>query len=236
MKTDEIAKIFTSSPAENDVLFMFLGYSGVIIKTSKGTIIIDPADLLKDKELETLKTGGLNLMLFTHSHDDHFRHKDALALYKATGASVIADPSVYSILQGEIPSNKLISTTPGKTNTMGEMTVTAIKGSHVGSISLFQIKIEDLGVFHGGDSGYVSVKDYPSDLAFLPAGDPSPTASPQAAFDMASDLRPSVIVTMHGSMGQFKEFERKIKEKMPKTTVIIPEPYVLKSVTLRKRT
>jgi L-ascorbate metabolism protein UlaG (beta-lactamase superfamily) len=236
MKIEEIKKILTSSLGENEVAFLFLGYSGVIIKTSKGTIIIDPADLLKGKELETLKAGGLNLLLFTHSHGDHYNYKDALALFKATNASVIAEPSVYHSLQGEIPLNKLIIALPGITYTVDEITINAIKGAHVGPISLYQIQIGGISIFHGGDSDYVPIKDYPSDLAFLPTGDPSPTASPQGAFNMASDLNPSVIVAMHGSMGQSKEFERKIKENMPHTVVIIPEPYRSKIVTLRKRT
>lgn len=236
MKIEEIKKIFTSSLGENEVAFLFLGYSGVIIRTSKGTIIIDPADLFKDKELKTLKAGGLNLLLFTHSHDDHYDYKNALALFKATNASVIAEPSVYHSLQGEIPLNKLISALPGITYTVDEITINAIKGAHVGPISLYQIQIGGISIFHGGDSDYVPIKDYPSDLAFLPTGDPSPTASPQGAFNMASDLNPSVTVAMHGSMGQSKEFEQKIKEKMPHTIVIIPEPYRSKIVTLRKRT
>jgi L-ascorbate metabolism protein UlaG (beta-lactamase superfamily) len=110
------------------------------------------------------------------------------------------------------------------------------KWVHVGSINLYQIQIGGISIFHGGDSDYVPIKDYRSDLAFLPTGDPSPTASPQGAFNMASDLNPSVIVAMHGSMGQSKDFEQKIKEKMPHTIVIIPEPYRSKIVTLRKRT
>jgi L-ascorbate metabolism protein UlaG (beta-lactamase superfamily) len=236
MKIEEIKKIFTSSLGENEVAFLFLGYSGVIIRTSKGTIIIDPADLLKDKELKTLKAGGLNLLLFTHSHDDHYDYKNALALFKATNASVIAEPSVYHSLQGEIPLNKLISALPGITYTVDEITINAIKGVHVGPISLYQIQIGGISIFHGGDSDYVPIKDYPSDLAFLPTGDPSPTASPQGAFNMASDLNPSVIVAIHGSMGQSKEFEQNIKEKMPHTIVIIPEPYRSKIITLRKRT
>lgn len=236
MKNEEIKKIFTSSLGENEVAFLFLGYSGVIIRTSKGTIIIDPADLLKGKELKTLKGGGLNLLLFTHSHDDHYDYKNALALFKATNASVIAEPSVYHSLQGEIPLNKLISALPGITYTVDEITINAIKGAHVGPISLYQIQIGGISIFHGGDSDYVPIKDYPSDLAFLPTGDPSPTASPESAFNMASDLNPSLIVAIHGSMGQSKEFEQKIKEKMPHIIVIIPEPYRSKIVTLRKRT
>ena len=89
-------------------------------------------------------------------------------------------------------------------------------------------------MFHAGDSGYVQVKNYPSDLAFLPTGNPSPSASPEYALKMAVELKPNVAVAIHGSTDQSKEFEAKMKQKMPKTSVIIAEPYVTKSLTLKK--
>ena len=80
----------------------------------------------------------------------------------------------------------------------------------------------------------MQVSDCPSDLAFLPTGTPSPTASPEYALKMALELKPSVAVTIHGSADQSREFEAKMKEKMPKTVVIIPEPNIPKIVSLKK--
>jgi len=83
----------------------------------------------------------------------------------------------------------------------------------------------DLLVFHAGDSGYVPLKDYQSQLAFLPTGRWSPTSSPENAFKMASELKPNVVVVMHGSKGQHKEFENLLKEKMSQTKAIVPMPF-----------
>jgi len=44
-----------------------------------------------------------------------------------------------------------------------------------------------------------------------------------------------VIVVIHGSEGQSKEFEGKVKEKMPETTVIITEPGLQKTITFQKK-
>ena len=52
----------------------------------------------------------------------------------------------------------------------------------------------------------------------------SPTASPENAFKMVADLKPNVAVTMHGSDKQKRQFERKVKEAMPQTEVLIMEP------------
>ena len=87
-------------------------------------------------------------------------------------------------------------------------------------------------VFHAGDSGYVPVKDYQSQLAFLPTGRWSPTASPENAFRLASELKPNVVVVMHGSKGQHKKFESIVKGKMPQTKVIIIGPYASQTIEL----
>lgn len=234
--TGDIRELFASSLAENESSFMFLGLSGVVVRTSKRTIIIDPADMLKAEDLKVLKEKGVDLVLFTHSHGDHYTARDTLNIFKETGAPVLAERVVAMELEGKMPSNKLISAAPGKTYTFGEITVNVIQGRHVGPINLYQIKIGDLTIFHGGDSAYVSLKNYPSDLAFLPTGNPSPTASAQDAFNMASDLKPSVVVAIHGSSGQNKDFENRIKRAMPNTTVIIAEPFASKVVSIAKKT
>ena len=227
-------KGLASPVGDNEVTFIFLGYSGVIIKTAKGRILIDPADLLNAGDLLALKSGGVGLVLYTHSHGDHFNANVALDIFKATGAPVVAESSVARSLMAKIPSSKLTHAIPGTRYTVGAFTVSAIQGRHIGPICLFQIKVGGISIFHGGDSDYVPVKDYPSDLAFLPTGNPSPTASPEAAFKMAADLKPSVIVAIHGSEAENKEFEQKIKQNMPNSSVIIPVPRVEKTVILKK--
>ena len=87
-------------------------------------------------------------------------------------------------------------------------------------------------LFHGGDSGYVSLKEYPSQVAIVPVGRMSPTASPENAFKMVADLKPDVAISMHGSEKQKRQFEQKVKEAMPKTTVWAIEPYTFKTVSL----
>jgi hypothetical protein len=66
-KAGDIRELFSSSLTENEAAFMFLGFSGVVVRTSKRTIIIDPADMLKDEDLKALKEKGVDLVLFTHS-------------------------------------------------------------------------------------------------------------------------------------------------------------------------
>jgi L-ascorbate metabolism protein UlaG (beta-lactamase superfamily) len=223
-KAEEVGKLFALELSENQVAVIYLGASGIIAWTSKQSVLIDPAGFLKDDEVAALKE--INLLLFTHNHLDHFNEGKTLNLFNSTGAPVLAEAKVASKLKERISGDKLTSAVSGQTYVYGDLIVRAVQGVHRGPIMLFQVKMGDLLMFHAGDSGYVPLEDYQSQLAFLPTGRWSPTASPENAFKMASELNPKVIVAMHGSKGQHRGLESMIKEKMPLTKIIIIEPYV----------
>jgi L-ascorbate metabolism protein UlaG (beta-lactamase superfamily) len=229
-RAEEIDNFFAFGLSENQIAVISLGSSGILARTSKQTVLIDAAGFLKDDETEALKE--VNLMLFTHSHMDHFNKGKTLKLFKKTGAPVLAEARVADELKGIMPDEKLTSATSGQTYVYGDLTVRAVQGIHRGPIMLFQIKMGTLLVFHAGDSGYVPLKDYQSQIAFLPTGGMSPTSSPENAFKMASDLKPKVVVVMHGSKGQHKKFENILNEKMPQTKVIIPTPYTVQTLEI----
>jgi len=58
----------------------------------------------------------------------------------------------------------------------------------------------------------------------VPAGDPSPTASPQVAFEMTQATNPYVVIPMHGSPQQIEEFSNLVEGSGLGTTVTIPSP------------
>ena len=144
----------------------------------------------------------------------------------------MAEAKVANKLKGKIPIDKLTSAESGKTYVFDEISVRAVQGIHRGPIMLYQVKMGGVTVFHGGDSGYVPLKDYASDEAFLPVGRMSPTASPENAFKMATDIKPKVAVAMHGSEKQKLEFQNKIQESMPQTSVLIMEQFTTKTISL----
>lgn len=229
-KAEEIGKFFALGLSENQIAVMYLGASGILARTSKQSVLIDAAGFLKDDEAAALKE--VNLLLFTHSHRDHFSEGKALKLFRTTGAPVLAEAKVADKLKGRIPGDKLTSAMSGQTYAYGDLIVKAVQGVHRGPIMLFQVKMGDLLVFHAGDSGYVPVKNYQSQLAFLPTGRWSPTASPENAFKLTSELKPNVAVVMHGSKGQHKKFENMVKGKMPQTKVITIAPYASQTLEL----
>jgi L-ascorbate metabolism protein UlaG (beta-lactamase superfamily) len=211
----------------------YLGVSGFIIRSLSHALLIDPAGMLKGDELSALK--GINLVLFTHDHLDHFSSGKMRDIFKDTAAPILAEPKVARKLDGKIPAEKLVSAENGKNYTLGDVAVRAIQGIHRGPIMLYQIKMDDLTVFHGGDSGYVSLKDCPSNVAIVPVGGMSPTASPENAYKMVVDVKPDVAIAMHGSDKQKQQFAEKVKETMPQVPVHILEPFTAKTVSLQQK-
>jgi L-ascorbate metabolism protein UlaG (beta-lactamase superfamily) len=229
-RAEEIAGFFALPIATNEVAVFYLGVSGLVARTASHAVLFDPAGFLKDDEITALK--GVNLLLFTHNHLDHFSAGKTQALFRATGASVLAEAKVAATLKGKIPADKLVSAESGKNYTFGDVSASTILGVHRGPIMLYQVKLDGVSLFHAGDSGYVSLKDYPSDVAFLPTGRMSPTASPENAYKMTVDLKPDVAVAVHGSGKQKREFEAKVKEGLPQTSVLILEPFTSKKIVL----
>lgn len=232
-KAREIRDFFDLSLKKDEVAVFYLGVSGIVARTINHAVLIDPAGFFKKDEISVLKT--INLVLFTHNHLDHFSGSATEAIFKATAAPIVAETKVTKKLNGKIPAEKLTSAENKKTYNFSDLSATAIEGIHRGPIILYQIKMGEITLFHGGDSGYVPLKDFPSDIAFVPTGRMSPTASPENAYKMVADIRPNTAVAIHGSNKQKQQFEQKVREHMPNTSVLIMEPYTSKIITLKQK-
>lgn len=230
-KADSIRELFSTPLSDGEAAFVYLGYSGVVLRTAEKKVAFDVANLMKSDEISALE--GLDALFFTHGHSDHYSSREALEVVGMTGAQVVAEQSVAWDLRTKIPSDRLMAAEPDTTFNIGGMEVNTIEGVHRGPINLYRVTMGDLRVFHGGDSGYVPVKEHPSELAFLPTGSPSPTASPSDALKMALELKPRIVVAVHGSPTQNREFGRSARERMPGVTVLVPERYQLDMVTFK---
>lgn len=231
----KVEKFFSAPLAETEVAYMVLEYSGVIIRTTAGSVVIDPADFLGDDDIAALAKNKVNLVLYTHGHSDHFDTALAQRFVRETSAVIVAEPTVADALRkaGGIPVSRLVAAKAGQTVRRTGLAVRAVAGSHVGPIMLFQVQMGPWSIFHGGDSAYVPVKDCPAVLAFLPTGDPSPTASPADAIKMALDVKPRICVLFHGSEAQHTEFKKTAEKKMPGLIVETPPQNTFKVLSLR---
>jgi len=232
-----ISEFYAADINDGQIVFMWLGEgrgelaglasAGVMVKTSQHTIIIDPSNILPSDAIDALKS--LDLILITHEHGDHFDPDSTVAIHERTGAPVVASAGAYPFLQGTIANDKLIEMLPNDIKTVNEITVTAIPAVHaVDRPVMYLINMDGLGIFHGSDSGFAEeLNDIDSEvhLAFVPAGMPSPTASPDVAASMVRALKPYVTVPVHGMFEEMKAIEDIVGNE---TVVTIPAAYVVK--------
>ena len=225
---------FASACTGNEMKFMFFKQSTVIFKASNKTILIDPAANIDKAILEKLKKSGLDLLIFTHAHYDHYDYAAALEIFAATGAHIVAAPEVAKELRQEVPKEKISVSSHQEKTSLNDIDVTAIMGKHIGPIYLYHIAVGNVRTFHGGDSAYIPLSDYPSDVAFVPTGDPSPTCSPKDAFKMVADLKPQVAVAIHGSPHQNEQFKTMMQDGLPDIALILPSRGEPLSLTLKE--
>ncbi len=230
----ELEKLFAAPLGENEAAYVFLAFSGVVVRTAAGTVIVDPANLLTGDDISVLAKHKIDALLYTHGHGDHYNAATAEAIVRATGTMVVADPELAAKIRasGAVAGDKVLAATSGRVLTAGAAKIKGVAGRHVGPITLFHITLGGVTLFHGGDSAHVPVADCPSRLAFLPAGRPSPTASPAAALKMAQDVKPKVVVLMHGPEEAYDEFRKLAAKELPGVVVQAGEPFALKVVRL----
>ncbi len=190
------------------------GYAsaGFLLKTTNYVIAIDPSSLFFD-DVDSLDR--LDAIFITQDHGDHFDPNTTIAMQAKTGSFVIADPTSASMLIDEIPEDKLIQIESNEQITISGITVDAFAAEHPTETPLlYVIEFDGYRIFHGSDSGFVNdLKNIESrvHVAMVPAGDPSPTASPQVAFEMTLATNPYVVIPMHGSPQQMEEFSNLVE-------------------------
>lgn len=222
-KVEAIKSLFSLELKENELAFLFLGYSGILVRSDDVTIAIDAGKSLTDMEVSAIE--HLDLLLFTHNHWDHFKKDHALEIFRQTRPHTVADIVSSEELKGHIPPNLLTTANPAlKTATyqINDTAVTALQGIHVGPITQYLINLGRIKIFHGGDSGYWRQKDTSADLAFVPVGT-AKTCSPATALATIMDLSPRIAVPIHGRRQEMRQFENMMEKVRPEVEVIIPE-------------
>jgi L-ascorbate metabolism protein UlaG (beta-lactamase superfamily) len=98
-KADEVSAFFAAPLQRNELSVFYLGVSGFIVRSITHSVLIDPAGMLKGDEIKAMK--GLNLVLFTHDHLDHFSGGKTQEIFKDTNAIILAESKVSGKLKGK---------------------------------------------------------------------------------------------------------------------------------------
>ena len=72
---DDVSTLMSTDLKEDEAAFLYLGYSGFIIRVRDYTIVTDPANLVIDEDIEILKEHGVDLVLYTHGHGDRWPYR-----------------------------------------------------------------------------------------------------------------------------------------------------------------
>jgi L-ascorbate metabolism protein UlaG (beta-lactamase superfamily) len=195
---------------------LYLGYSGVAVKVGGVGLLFDPSNMVDSKTMESLAKCKPLIILYTHDHYDHYNAEALKTLTKKLDCKVIVEPAMTGKLKGIVEAGRLHSAEHGKTLEVEGVKVTGVRGKHVGPITLYLVEASGVRIFHGGDSGYVDLsKLSPVDLAIIPCGAPSPTASPRDAYRMALDLKPKHVMAVHGSEAEMEELKGLLAKELP---------------------
>ncbi|MBS7649044.1 MAG: MBL fold metallo-hydrolase [Candidatus Bathyarchaeia archaeon] len=222
-KTENPFKSFSEIHlGENEVGVLFLGESAFVLKTVRHTIIIDPASKISRDDAKIL--GKVDAILITHEHSDHFASGATLNLYQEFNCPVIVNKGAYESLKNLISEGgKLILIDPGETLILDGVIVEAIEADHpANSPLMYIITLDNMTILHASDSGFVQSLERFSgriDLALLPIGSPSPSASPSDALEMVMAVMPKKIIMMHGSASEFSEFKDLIEDSGLNTVI-----------------
>ncbi len=227
---EAIKAFFEISIEKQEIAFIYIGYAGILLRVPKGTLAFDLGKSLSKEAAEAIPC--LDLLFFTHTHWDHYHAPNANRILKTTSSHIIAEPQVAEDLSSRIPHEYLITANPASPVTLKGYEVIPVVGVHPRPITLFHVTHKTTSIFHGGDSGYVPIKNQSVDVAFLPVGAPSPSCTPKTALQFSQDLIPKVAVAMHGNSKQMKQFKELVNEALPGVRVIIPELFTPTRVNL----
>ncbi|MFQ5979692.1 MAG: MBL fold metallo-hydrolase [Candidatus Heimdallarchaeota archaeon] len=232
-KAEAVKSLYSLELNEKEVAFIFLGYSGILLRTKELAIAIDPGRRsLGGPEVAALE--HLNLLLFTHNHWDHYCNDVALQIIEQTGAHVIADVISSEELKESVPPNKITIGDPGSSEKLYKVEgheVVALRGVHVGPTTKYLVNLGDMKVFHGADSGYWRHKNISAEITFVPTGTAT-TCSPEVALAMVVNLQPKLAVPIHGNKQDMKQFKVLMEKVLPDIDVIVPEKFRVVKVSI----
>ena len=197
-------------------------YGGACIRiNSEKTIYIDPANL---SEESTKKKA--DIILLTHSHDDHFSIETLENIVKPTTIIVCPSDCEESLINDHFEFNIYVIK-PGESIKLNRVKIEAIpaysSSAHPNSEGWvgYVIELNDFRIYHSGDSGFTPEMSALTniDIAFVTVREPY-MMSPEEVIQAIKAFNPQILIPIHW-IEEEKENIEYIKKKSPKSTKVI---------------
>lgn len=236
-----LEEIQATAPAAGSLAIWWLGQSGFLIKSSATTVLIDPylSEHLTRKYENTARPhvrmtrnpiaphflSGIDHVLASHKHSDHFDPGTIPALLNASPNAILVHPESLSGHAESlgVASGKRVGLTADGLYQRRGVTVRAIPSAHEGldtderghHLYLgFVIEVDGLRLYHSGDTlAYEGLAEAigpaPVDVMFLPINGRDPARgvpgnmSATEAITLANVVRPRHVVPHHYDMFTF---------------------------------
>ena len=218
MEADSINNLFSTKLSNNEIAFLFFGNNALLIRFSDFIYGIDLADLISDEEIGNIK--HLDILLFTSSNPNFFHLETTLKIYEQSATIIIGNEEVYKSLSNYLPSINLLKLLPKRGLKYKSIRLLALKGN---SANVYLLRHNKVLIFHGGGSGYINLGKYKLDLAFLPIGEPSESASMDTAIRIARETASKYVVTVCGKPEEFVKFKEIARKELKNCKIIIPD-------------
>ncbi len=188
---------------------------------SEIVIYFDPVSLSE----ENMKKKA-DLILLTHSHEDHFSVETLENLVKPTTIIVCPFDCEEKLLQDHFDFNIYIIKT-GETVKLNRVRIKAIpaysSSAHPNSAGWvgYIIELNDFRIYHSGDSGFIpEMNDLKNiDISFLTVREPY-MMSPKEILQAVNTFKPKILIPIHW-IKEEKESIDYIIENSPKSTRVI---------------
>ncbi len=195
--------------------------SACIRINSEKTTYFDPANLSDDR---TKKKA--DLILLTHSHDDHFSFETLEKLVKPTTIIVCPSDCEESLINEHIEFNIYVIK-PGESIKLNRVKIEAIpvysSSAHPNSEGWvgYVIELNGFRIYHSGDSGFTPEMSALTniDIAFVTVREPYMMSS-EEVIQAIKAFNPQILIPIHW-IEEEKENIELIKKNSPKSTEII---------------
>lgn len=184
---------------EREIGVLSLGDSAFVLKTSRHAVIADIADPSSKISRKAAKSlGKIDAVLIIHEHSDHFASEATLDLYRESGCMIIVDEGAYGNRRTLLEEKNLVLMKPGENVSINGIFIESVEANHsAASPLMYVVTMDSLTILHASDSGFIRFLGKFAgkiDLAILPVGSPSPTASPSEALKMAKAVLPKKLL------------------------------------------